>query len=179
MKKCLKRRESKLTWNGSEDSIRINELERYLDIDNSAAANKLEIKIVRSWPASKEFEEALAEEHKLYTKYQTSVHRDSPLECSMSQFKRFLCTSPLMRSSYSGPLTHIDVARSGYDLVSRSIAGDISALDYGSFHQQYRINGKLVGVGVIDILSDCVSSVYFFYDPEYGFLNLGTYSALR
>lgn len=32
---------------------------------------------------------------------------------------------------------------------------------------------------MIDILPHCISSVYFFYDPEYGFLSLGTYSSLR
>lgn len=38
---------------------------------------------------------------------------------------------------------------------------------------------KLVAVGVIDILPQCTSSVYFFYDPDYSFLSIGTYSALR
>ena len=41
------------------------------------------------------------------------------------------------------------------------------------------ILGKLIAVGVLDILPNCVSSKYFFYDPEYSFLSLGTYSALR
>ncbi|EAL73101.1 hypothetical protein DDB_G0269024 [Dictyostelium discoideum AX4] len=50
---------------------------------------------------------------------------------------------------------------------------------YGSFHQYYRLDGKLVGVGVIDILPECLSSVYFFYDPDFNFLSLGKYSALN
>lgn len=33
-------------------------------------------------------------------------------------------------------------------------------------------------MGVIDILPTCVSSVYFYYDPEFSFLSLGVYSAL-
>ena len=49
---------------------------------------------------------------------------------------------------------------------------------YGSFHQHYILDGKIIAVGVIDILPCCVSSVYFYYDPEYSFLTLGTYSAL-
>ena len=36
-----------------------------------------------------------------------------------------------------------------------------------------------VAVGVIDILPNCVSSVYLYYDPDFGHLSLGTYSALR
>lgn len=50
---------------------------------------------------------------------------------------------------------------------------------FGSFHQQYWIDDRLIGVGVLDILPNCVSSVYFFYDPEYSFLSLGTYASLR
>ncbi len=32
---------------------------------------------------------------------------------------------------------------------------------------------------MIDILPLCVSSVYFMYDPSYGFLSLGVYGAIR
>ncbi|XP_072413586.1 arginyl-tRNA--protein transferase 1 isoform X8 [Chiloscyllium punctatum] len=50
---------------------------------------------------------------------------------------------------------------------------------YGSFHQQYWLDGKIIAVGVIDILPHCISSVYLYYDPGYAFLSLGVYSALR
>ena len=43
----------------------------------------------------------------------------------------------------------------------------------------YNTLGQLIAVGVIDVLPHCVSSKYFFYDPAYSFLSLGTYSALR
>ena len=52
-------------------------------------------------------------------------------------------------------------------------------MGYGSFHQQYWLENKLIAVGVIDILPHCVSSVYFFYDPDYSHLSLGTYASLR
>lgn len=42
-----------------------------------------------------------------------------------------------------------------------------------------RLDGKLVCVGVLDILPKCVSSVYLFYDPDLGHLSLGKCSALR
>lgn len=41
------------------------------------------------------------------------------------------------------------------------------------------MDGKLIAVGVIDILPRCISSVYFFYDPDYRSLTLGTYGSLR
>jgi arginine-tRNA-protein transferase len=50
---------------------------------------------------------------------------------------------------------------------------------YGGFHQQYRIDGKLVAVGVIDVMPRCLSSVYLFYDPDYDALNMGTVTALK
>lgn len=50
---------------------------------------------------------------------------------------------------------------------------------FGSFHYQYYLDSVLIAVGVIDVLPECVSSVYFYYDPEYSFLSLGTYASLR
>uniref|UniRef100_A0A673SU23 Arginyl-tRNA--protein transferase 1 n=1 Tax=Suricata suricatta TaxID=37032 RepID=A0A673SU23_SURSU len=73
------------------------------------------------------------------------------------EFTRFLCSSPLeAENPPNGP-----------------------DCGYGSFHQQYWLDGRIVAVGVIDILPSCVSSVYLYYDPDYSFLSLGVYSALR
>lgn len=49
----------------------------------------------------------------------------------------------------------------------------------GSYHQQYLIDGKIIAVGVVDLLPRCLSSKYFYYDPDFSFLTMGTYSALR
>ena len=42
----------------------------------------------------------------------------------------------------------------------------------------YVRDGKLIGVDLIDILDDGISSIYFYYDPDYANLSLGTYSLL-
>lgn len=42
----------------------------------------------------------------------------------------------------------------------------------------YIREGKLVGVDLIDILEDGISSIYFYYDPDFAKLSLGTYSLL-
>ncbi|XP_058891684.1 arginyl-tRNA--protein transferase 1 isoform X5 [Acipenser ruthenus] len=73
------------------------------------------------------------------------------------EFRRFLCDSPLEPENPS----------------------DGPDCGYGSFHQQYCLNGKIIAVGVIDILPACVSSVYLYYDPDYSGMCLGVYSALR
>ncbi len=42
----------------------------------------------------------------------------------------------------------------------------------------YIRDNTLIGVDLIDILEDGISSIYFFYDPEFSNLSLGTYSLL-
>jgi len=42
----------------------------------------------------------------------------------------------------------------------------------------YVVDDKLVGVDLIDIVNDGISAIYFFYDPDYYNLSLGTYSLL-
>ncbi|XP_073977548.1 arginyltransferase 1 isoform X2 [Rhodnius prolixus] len=125
-------------------------------VDNSSA-NKLELRLVNSNPVSPEFEATFEESHSLYVKYQMAIHKDPPSKCTKKGYIRFLIRSPLE------PYKDENGPPSGY----------------GSFHQQYWLNGKLIAVGVIDILPKCVSSVYFFYDPDYSFLSLGTYGSLR
>ena len=49
----------------------------------------------------------------------------------------------------------------------------------GAYHLWYLLDDKLIAVGVVDLLTKCLSAKYFFYDPDYNFLSLGTYSALR
>ncbi|KAI5611552.1 arginyl-tRNA--protein transferase 1 [Silurus asotus] len=94
---------------------------------------------------------------KLFACYQMAIHDDDPFECDESQFKRFLCDSPLeAETSPDGP-----------------------DMGYGSFHQQYWLDGRIIAVGVIDILPNCISSVYLYYHPDFAFLSLGSYSALR
>lgn len=44
---------------------------------------------------------------------------------------------------------------------------------------RYRLDGRLVGLGLIDLTRDAASSVYFFFDPACSKRSLGTYSALR
>lgn len=48
-----------------------------------------------------------------------------------------------------------------------------------TFEMSYRVEGRLVAVGIIDIASGGLSSVYFFFDPGEGARSLGTFGALR
>lgn len=84
--------------------------------------------------------------YNLYCKYQTRVHNDKPDSFSTSKFTKFLVDSPLKQSK------------------------QLNGITYGTFHQNYYINGVLVACGVIDVLPNCVSAVYFMYDPDYSHL---------
>lgn len=42
----------------------------------------------------------------------------------------------------------------------------------------YWVEGRLAGVGLVDEMPRSVSSTYFFFDPDFGRLSLGVYSAL-
>ncbi|XP_036147592.1 arginyl-tRNA--protein transferase 1 isoform X2 [Monomorium pharaonis] len=116
---------------------------------------KLETKLVRVM--SDEFLTTLETSAKLYQKYQMAIHGDTPDQCNQSSFVNFLVRSPLQEWIPENGPPH----------------------GYGSFHEQYWLDNELIAVGVIDILPSCISSVYFFYDPEYNQLSLGTFSSLR
>ncbi|KAI3734953.1 hypothetical protein L6452_14435 [Arctium lappa] len=100
------------------------------------------------------------EEYALYKRYQIQVHNDAPDHVTESSYKQFLVDSPLV-------------------FVPSSQDSTTPPCGFGSFHQQYLIDGKLVAVGVIDILPRCLSSKYLFWDPDLAFLSLGKYSALQ
>lgn len=74
---------------------------------------------------------------------------------------------------------HPEAAADADDSAAADQHGADLRFGYGAFHQHYRIDGKLVAVGVVDILPNCLSSVYVFYDPELSkTLELGKLTAL-
>ncbi|XP_069755929.1 arginyl-tRNA--protein transferase 1 isoform X3 [Narcine bancroftii] len=124
---------------------------------SSDAVHHFEVRLVRSSPPNPQFRATFQESYQVYKQYQMAIHKDPPDKATEQQYSRFLCQSPL-QAEYPP-----DGPESGY----------------GSFHQQYWLDGKIIAVGVIDILPRCVSSVYLYYDPDYMFLSLGVYSAIR
>lgn len=48
-----------------------------------------------------------------------------------------------------------------------------------SAQSEYFIDGKLVGVGFLDISTNAFSSVYFIYDPDYSDYSLGHFSIMK
>ena len=99
------------------------------------------------------------EKYQVYDNYQKNVHHDPPEDRTRRSFTRFLCSSPLRRQTMTGP--------------------DGKKRRLGSYHMCYRLDGRLVAIGVLDLLPDAVSSVYFLYDESIHLFTPGKLGALH
>ncbi|XP_017125614.1 arginyl-tRNA--protein transferase 1 isoform X2 [Drosophila elegans] len=153
----LERRQAKLGDTAATSTKSVCQektLRDFLSTDSETNKHQLKIVLVASSDTQRTCADAVIA---LYRKYQITIHNDNPARLTLASMQRFLVKSPLKNEKPS----------------------DGPEMGYGSFHQQYWLDDKLIAVGVIDILPACVSSVYFFYDPDYSFLSLGTYGSLR
>nr|VZI30476.1 unnamed protein product [Spirometra erinaceieuropaei] len=125
------------------------------------AKHFIEMRLCPLNPRTAELEKVLRQEFDIYKRYSDRVHGTVYKESDYDIFVQALVNSPIIQEDTG--------------------AGKNSQLpSFGSFHQQYWLDGKqLIAVGVIDILPSYVSSSYFFYDPDFEFLHLGTYSAMQ
>ncbi len=104
------------------------------------------------------FEKAIFEQESfdLYTKYNSKIHGKEKED--VESYKSFLCSNVLK-----------------FDKLKN---GDIE-VPLGCYHMKYFIDEKLIAIGVVDLLPTCLSSVYFFYDPEYKSLSPGIVGAIK
>ncbi|KAF9130568.1 Arginyl-tRNA--protein transferase 1 [Mortierella sp. 14UC] len=99
------------------------------------------------------------EKYDLYCEYQKGIHHVPSSLLSRESFENSVARSPL---------------------ISESSNQDTMCFNgYGTYHQCYYVDSKLVAVAVLDILPRCISSDYFYYDPSLSSLSLGKYSTLR
>ena len=95
------------------------------------------------------------EKFRLFESYQMAVHNEPLGKPKPKSFKGFLCDSPL--NSKIGP----------------------GMVKLGSYHESYILDSKLIGMGVLDLLPDCVSSVYLTYEPSLKDLVMGKVGIAR
>lgn len=90
----------------------------------------------------------------LYNKYHIAKH-DKPLK-SMFSYTEHAVNSPIQPQTVDG-------------------------VDYGTFHQLYRLDGKLVAIGIIDVVPKGIVSIYMWYDISKAVskFSFGVYSALK
>ncbi|KAI1438629.1 arginine-tRNA-protein transferase [Xylaria sp. CBS 124048] len=99
------------------------------------------------------------EKFAVFENYQRTVHKEPAGEISRAGFAKFLCNSPLRRETVKLP--------------------DGREKRLGSYHQCYRLDGRLVAIGVLDLLPDAVSAVYFLYHESIHNWSPGKLGALR
>lgn len=95
------------------------------------------------------------EKFALFDNYQRHVHHEGDDDVSRPGFKRFLCGSSIRRR----------ITKDGKKL--------------GSYHQCYRLDGRLIAMAVLDLLPHAVSGVYFIYHSDFEKWSFGKLSALR
>lgn len=97
------------------------------------------------------------EKFDVFLRYQMKIHKEDDSRWSHASFKRFLCSG----------------------LNRKTVRTDGKTQKLGSYHQCYRLDDKLIAVGVLDLLPHAVSSVYLFYDPDFEQFEFGKLSAMR
>ena len=141
---------------------RVHEAEKpYLDKLLDKKEN--EIKPAHELVVTLEPDDFTEEKFALYENYQRVVHHDKPEGISRAGFKRFLCESPLQRTSEKW------VDKDGKERIKK----------LGSYHQMYRLDGRVVALAVLDLLPKVVSGVYFLYHEDLHKFSPGKLSALR
>ena len=105
---------------------------------------------------SVEFTASYDESYEVFRKFQTIIHKEKESDADRKQFDEFLVHTPLRYEEGS----------------EKMISG------YGTYHQQYLLDGKIFAVGVLDILQKGVVCEYLYYDPDYRFIAPGVITAL-
>ena len=114
------------------------------------------------------------EKFALYRDYQLNIHgeqQDDP-----ASFSDFLCDPCLLVSSK--PSSHqlsifLMPAPKVSSIPYSSIPAPHLPQDYGTYHHMYRVDGELVAMSVLDILSNCVVSKYFVHLGKWSWCSLG------
>jgi arginine-tRNA-protein transferase len=115
--------------------------------------------------------------HQLYFDYQQQVHSDPPPLADQDEADWGDATpeyveqaQAMLRNTYPRltPKESLNMMASFTSFYRFLVESPLSTgKKTGTFHQHYRINGTLIAVGVVDFLSDGLSSVYAFYNSAF------------
>lgn len=138
-----------------EDPVFCQDLREYLTLPRDQdCVHKFRTRLVKV--LTPEFADTYVESCDVFRKFQTIIHGESPDESGEKQFQEFLVNTPL---KYEDKLNDMPTG-------------------FGTFHQQYLLDGKIFAVGVLDILPKGVLCEYLYYDPDYRFIAPGVITAL-
>lgn len=83
------------------------------------------------------------------------------------------------KERFKGRSPHVEDEEQNGKLALEHFRTSFFPSDARSWEGRYWLGERLVGVGHIDITERALSSIYFYFDPEFEALSLGTLSALR
>ncbi len=130
-----------------------------LDSELEEKCQKLQIKFVKA-----EFD---PEAHALYYKHCTlRFPKKTESSKGESVFRTFFCTPAIEEQT----------------LISQIPSPENEppkTLNIGHFHMKYYYEGKLIALGVLDIVPTGMQSIYFLFDPDYDHLSLGTIGVIK
>ena len=110
------------------------------------------------------------ERFQVYKKYQMNIHKDPIEKISKDRYNRAWGETDLIDNKG---------IKLPSDLNKKTKHSEIYPQKYGTYNFIHRLDGKIIAVGVWDILPTSLSSVYLYYDTDYQFLDLGVFTAIR
>jgi len=110
------------------------------------------------------------ERFQVYKKYQMNIHKETNEETTISSYNSSWGTTNLLDNK------GIKLPK---DLNKKTKHPEMYPKKYGTYNFIHRLDGKIIAVGIWDILPTCLSSVYLYYDTDYQFLDLGVFTAIR
>lgn len=141
------------------DKTFAQDLKELLALPNEAdCKHKFETRLVCVNPRSEVFVKTYSESYAVFKKFQMIIHREKEEDSTERHFEEFLVQSP-MENEPEG--------------------SENMPCMFGTYHQQYLLDGKIFAVGVIDILPRGILCEYLYYDPDYRFIAPGVYTALH
>lgn len=143
----------------SSNSVFAQDLTELLTLPNEAECkHKYETRLIRVNPRSNVFMDTYDESYAVFKKFQTIIHREPEEDSTERHFEEFLVSTPMENE--------------------REGSENMPCM-FGTYHQQYLLDGKIFAVGVLDILPRGVLCEYLYYDPDYRFIAPGVYTALQ
>ena len=143
----------------SSKSLFAQDLTELLALPNEVdCKHKFETRLVRVNPRSIVFMDTYDESYAVFKKFQMIIHHEPEEDSTERHFEEFLVSTP-MENEAKG-------------------CENMPCM-FGTYHQQYVLDGKIFAVGVLDILPRGVLCEYLYYDPDYRFIAPGVYTALQ
>ena len=115
--------------------------------------------------------EAQPDRYEVYKKYQKLIHKDKESDLEVSRFNDSWGESNLYSS-------HIPIPYPP-NFFQTTSHPNLYPKKYGTYNFIHKIDGKIIAIGIWDILPTSLSSVYLYYDTDYSFLDLGVFTAVR